>query len=295
VQSAADLQVLLGSSAEGAFNREDSAEIEFADAEVVVSCERCAAAVPETSRYCGSCGAAVAARKKDSKTAPMGGFDVAVGQRCRLAVLNADGTLRRALVLADAPVTMGSAEAELLLERDPFVAQRHARVRKSDKHWVLEDLRTVNGVYLRIKGSATLGPGDYLRAGHQLFRVAAHAELFGKSPPPLPSAGVKFFGSPASPEPLYLCQLQENRRVGTILSLEPGARRVIGREHGDATWPSDDFMSTRHAQLENVRGKCVVTDLESTNGVFVRLTAPAPLFPGDVFCVGETLVRFELG
>jgi hypothetical protein len=38
-----------------------------------------------------------------------------------------------------------------------------------------------------------------------------------------------------------------------------------------------------------------VSDLESRNGVYVRIVEPTPIIPGQLMLFGQTLVRFELG
>ena len=71
---------------------------------------------------------------------------------------------------------------------------------------------------------------------------------------------------------------------------------MVGRESGDLSFPQDDYLSGRHAQIEARAGGGVrVSDLGSTNGLYVRLTAPTPISPGELLLFGETLVRFELG
>ena len=66
---------------------------------------------------------------------------------------------------------------------------------------------------------------------------------------------------------------------------------TIGREGCDILLLQDDQVSRRHAQLEQRGDTLLLTDLGSTNGVFVnrvRLQEPRPLQPGDVVRVGNT-------
>jgi len=81
---------------------------------------------------------------------------------------------------------IGAREGDVILERDPFVSPRHARLRRDGDRWVLEDLKSFNGTYRRIAGPEELRPGDYVRAGAQVLRVVSYEELFGGHPPPLP-------------------------------------------------------------------------------------------------------------
>jgi pSer/pThr/pTyr-binding forkhead associated (FHA) protein len=74
--------------------------------------------------------------------------------------------------------------------------------------------------------------------------------------------------------------------VRTTHELRPG-RTVVGRSEGDVQVGGDAAMSSRHACFE-VRGRrCVLRDLDSTNGTFVALTRGEPLEPGAVLLAGS--------
>src|SRR5688572_3778489 len=71
-------------------------------------CPECSAETPAEARYCPSCGRAMPAPALDGNTKQLGGFDIDIGrQRSRLAVLNADGSLRRAWPLDKDVVLIG--------------------------------------------------------------------------------------------------------------------------------------------------------------------------------------------
>lgn len=258
-------------------------------------CDQCNEEVAEQARYCGSCGGLVHDSAR-SDTTPLGGFDLAVGARARLAVLNGDGSLRRAVPLYGDGCVVGSAEAQLTLERDPFVSPHHCRISRRDGGWAVEDLGSVNGVFQRLRAAGSVQPGAFIRVGAQLFKVSSHDDLFGRQPPPLPPSSAVFFGSPSECEHrLYLCQLLASRRVGAISSLTPSEPFVVGRTTGDWSFSSDDFMSSRHASFTALSdGTCEVKDLGSRNGVFVRLRGPTQLEPGALLLIGETVLKFEL-
>src|SRR5579863_4681249 len=145
-------------SAEGAFKDIPEAEAELVDGPSV-RCPHCTEMVPSNARYCSSCGKPLAARPAGSGTALIGGFDIATSSRARMAVLNADGTLRKAWPLTDEIALIGTNEGDILLERDPFISARHARLQKQEQRWSIEDLGTVNGVYRRIKTGCQLEHG----------------------------------------------------------------------------------------------------------------------------------------
>jgi pSer/pThr/pTyr-binding forkhead associated (FHA) protein len=73
-----------------------------------------------------------------------------------------------------------------------------------------------------------------------------------------------------------------------------GLTTVIGRQGADITFGEDVFLSPQHARFTSQAGRLVVQDLGSTNGVFLRIKQPTPLRHGDVFLVGEQLLRVDL-
>jgi pSer/pThr/pTyr-binding forkhead associated (FHA) protein len=70
---------------------------------------------------------------------------------------------------------------------------------------------------------------------------------------------------------------------------------TLGREQADLVFADDEFLSRRHAQLSLKNGRPILTDLESSNGTYVRLRSPHVLVPGDMIRLGDQLLRFELG
>jgi pSer/pThr/pTyr-binding forkhead associated (FHA) protein len=72
------------------------------------------------------------------------------------------------------------------------------------------------------------------------------------------------------------------------------SEHTLGRDHDWAVFKSDDYLSNRHAQLSyDDHGGVTLTDLGGVNGVFLRLTRPAPLSHGDYFRAGQQLFAFE--
>lgn len=73
-----------------------------------------------------------------------------------------------------------------------------------------------------------------------------------------------------------------------------GARTDVGREHGAIILASDAYVSPHHMRLSRQNGRFFVRDLESVNGVYVRLRGPAALRHGDLVLIGLEVLRFEL-
>lgn len=68
----------------------------------------------------------------------------------------------------------------------------------------------------------------------------------------------------------------------------------IGREEGSIVLPNDPYVGPRHARLTRRNGRFFVRDLESVNGVYVRLRASERLQHGDLVLIGLEVLRFEV-
>ena len=55
-------------------------------------------------------------------------------------------------------------------QRDIDASSRHAELRQLETGWVLVDLGSSNGTYLRLRTPHVLVPGDMIRLGDQLLR-----------------------------------------------------------------------------------------------------------------------------
>lgn len=72
------------------------------------------------------------------------------------------------------------------------------------------------------------------------------------------------------------------------------AQADIGRAEGQVVLGDDPYLSPRHARLIFRNGGAVLRDLESVNGVYVRLREPVDLTSGDMLLLGQQVLRFEL-
>jgi pSer/pThr/pTyr-binding forkhead associated (FHA) protein len=67
---------------------------------------------------------------------------------------------------------------------------------------------------------------------------------------------------------------------------------IIGRGLGPL-FDADGYLSPRHAELVLNAAGLVVRDAGSLNGIFVKLTGEEELVDGDVFRIGQELLRFD--
>ncbi|MBN2195908.1 MAG: FHA domain-containing protein [Polyangiaceae bacterium] len=67
----------------------------------------------------------------------------------------------------------------------------------------------------------------------------------------------------------------------------------LGREEGDIRLPNDPYVSPRHARLRRRDGRFSIRDLDSLNGVFVRIRRSEAIQNGDLLLIGLEVLRFE--
>jgi pSer/pThr/pTyr-binding forkhead associated (FHA) protein len=112
-------------------------------------------------------------------------------------------------------------------------------------------------------------------------------DLAGDQPP-------TFRPSHRPPTPL-LTVLDDGSEEGEAIRIRTESF-VIGRSEGNLIIPNDSQMSSRHAELRCTRtsDRCRwrLSDLQSTNGTFVRISSAA-LDHGQEFCIGRTRFRFD--
>jgi pSer/pThr/pTyr-binding forkhead associated (FHA) protein len=203
----------------------------------------------------------------------------------RLVLVRHDGAPGPVHPLSRDTTVCGRRDGDLLFPDDGTVSPRHAAVTlRAGRMW-LEDLGSAAGTYLRLRAARALVPGDEIRVGRQLLRL----ELV---PRPEAAGDTRPWGSPDPGHRVRLVQLLEGGGTGEAFPLRAGSS-LLGREGGEVCFPSDRYVSARHARVD-VSGTAVsLSDLGSSNGTFVRVAGPAEISAGDQFLVGMQLLRVE--
>jgi pSer/pThr/pTyr-binding forkhead associated (FHA) protein len=207
--------------------------------------------------------------------------------RARISAIARDGSTSADFVLTRDETRVGSqvSDGDVKLEQDPFIGPVHAIFKFENDQLTVRDTGTHNGVFLWLK-SRELKAGDELRVGRQRLRIEwlpDEAEAATEQP---------LWGSP---DPGYLAravQLLEGGGEGDVYPLKPGDNSV-GRGAGDLSFPSDGYVSSRHAVLTVQDGALSIKDLGSANGTFVRISESASLTSGDLLLVGEQILRID--
>jgi pSer/pThr/pTyr-binding forkhead associated (FHA) protein len=211
-----------------------------------------------------------------------------------VVIIQRDGS-EGGLYPLDAPQTdVGSREGDIVLPEDPYLSPRHARLERRGDTFVLRDLGSVNGAYVRLREPLELGPHEMFLIGQQVLRF----DLLPEGERRVGAAkqqGVMVFGTPDLPRLARVSQYTTEGLERDVYYLYRD-ETVFGREQADVVYAEDPFLSRRHAAItmDRQRLRFVLRDLGSSNGTAVRCSSEHTLQHGDQFRLGRHLFRFDL-
>jgi len=207
--------------------------------------------------------------------------------RFRLAKLARGEGIKAYYEILDRPVSIGRVNADICFPEDETVSVRHAVVKVSQNHLILEEASTTNGVFLRIKEDYPLKERDLFLCGDQIFRVSIKLSKYHPS---------DFLGYIAPSEPKVVAtvtHLLADGRDGNVYAVQRFPF-LIGREEGNIICPHDRFMSRKHAFIDLSEKGLVLRDAGSKNGTFVCMRGRIELYEGDYFMIGRQIMRVEV-
>ncbi|WP_437633919.1 FHA domain-containing protein [Sorangium sp. So ce854] len=249
-------------------------------------CRSCSSGVPSGHKFCGRCGTAVPPEILSAQTLFFG--DMQNPAKAKLILIRGEGMDGLSFHLKAEQHIVGR-NGQLVFPDDPFVSPKHANFFYRDGKLVVRDEGSLNGVYIRVRGTIDITPGDTFLAGEQLFRLDPTPRASDGQDPD----GTYFYSSPKHPSPFRLTQVLQGGAVGMTVCAR-GTSLQIGREGGDLNFPVDLYMSGSHCRLEEHNGKFTLTDLNSRNGTYVRIKSERELAHGDYLFIGRKLLRVEL-
>ena len=249
-------------------------------------CRSCTTQVPMGHKFCGRCGAAVPPEILAARTQFFG--QLQVPGKAKLILIRGEGVEGLSYQLNAEQHIVGR-NGQLVFPDDPFVSPKHANLFYRGGKLVVRDEGSLNGVFLRVRGTVDISVGDHFLAGEQLFRVdATPKQADGPA-----QDGTYFYSSPKHQSPFRITQILHGGAPGmTVCARNNGLQ--IGREGGDLNFPTDLYMSASHCKLEESSGKLSLTDLNSRNGSYIRLKAERELTHGDYLFIGRKLLRVEI-
>jgi hypothetical protein len=255
----------------------------------LVPCPKCGKMVVSTYAFCGSCGQrlkpsgggpAAAARTMNlpssapaARTAPRG----------HLTLIRPDGTEGGVHPLQDGENLIGRGHGSLF-DADPYLSPRHAEMTFTDSGLLVRDLRSLNGVFIKIMQEEKLDSGDVFRIGQELLRF----DLIASAQPM--EDGTEIIGTP-NPGFWGRVSIIVGRDVDGPAFPLFDETVVLGRERGDILFPEDGYVSGTHAQLTLRDGQVFLSDLGSSNGTFFRIRGSRMVPSGSLLLMGQQLFR----
>jgi pSer/pThr/pTyr-binding forkhead associated (FHA) protein len=248
-------------------------------------CASCMTPVPSGHKFCGRCGTPVPEQVLHMQVDFFS--DMQDPEKARLILIRGEGMDGVSYHLKAETHLVGRS-GQVSFPEDPFVSPKHANFFYRDHHLVVRDEGSLNGVYIRVRGSVEISPGDMFLAGEQVFRL----DPTPKASDGADQDGTFFYSSPKYPSAFRINQILEGGSLGMTVCAR-GTTLQIGREDGDLNFPGDAFMSGKHCTVEEKEGKFSLTDHDSRNGTYMRIKAEMPLSHGDYLFIGRKLLRVE--
>ncbi len=262
----------------------ESPTVSTADPGPMRPCPTCGAPVPVSFAFCGSCGGRVG-EVKPAEVA--GGARAAAspqtGVHGRLVLVRPDGSEGGSHPLVDGENLIGRG-AGPLFEADGYLSPRHASLVLNAAGLVVRDAGSLNGVFIKLPTEEELLDGDIFRIGQELIRFEA-------VPPPEPlDDGTELLGSP---NPGFWGRLAVIVGRDQDAAAYPlfGDAIILGRERGDIVFPEDGYVSGTHARVSARDGRFWLSDLNSSNGTFLRIHGERPVTSGSYLLMGQQLFR----
>ncbi len=208
-----------------------------------------------------------------------------------LEVMDLTMTERTVYEVDELPFDVGRSEGHVTFPEDPYLSARHLRIQAAANGYEVVDLNTANGVYLQIRSKTLLGSPAWILMGTQVLRLEL-LQGWEIAFRPAYWHGVRLLGTKA---PRAWGRLVVVSEAGTPLDLYYLAkpRVILGASEGDIQFAHDPVLSRRHAALSFDGRSCLLEDLDSEHGTFVRIDGPTTIRSEDVLRVGVHLLRFR--
>ncbi len=271
-----------------------------------IPCSSCGKPTEPVARFCLFCGAALGSSDRDARKGPTDSAPDLPHTRSsapyllkldaqkissawgRLIRLNPDGTDGASFPLVGGSVRIGRYGSDLCFPEDKTLADVEFELTNDGKQSRLVPCETsLNGTFIRIRSATNLTDGDQIRIGQQLFVFESRVPPLMSEPPiPLGKApGQRYWGR--------LRQRVGPNIDGNVFLLDQ-PQVQLGRDEGDILVEDDPFLSSKHAQLRWDGKACVLEDLKSSNGTFLRMGNSVVLKKDDRFIAGQHVFKFHL-
>jgi pSer/pThr/pTyr-binding forkhead associated (FHA) protein len=210
--------------------------------------------------------------------------------KAKLVLIKGEGIDGESYALAGDDHRIGRNDADICFEEDDFLSPLHANFFYVAGKLLVRDEDSLNGVYLRIRGTRPIEFNDFFLVGEQVMQVRPVSVDPTLRPRP---DGTYLYSSPTKAARLEIAQVLNGGGEGLALVAQNDSLS-LGREDNDINFPDDPFISGHHAKVELQGDALSLTDLGSKNGTFLRITKETPLEHGDYVFMGQQLLRVEI-
>lgn len=255
-------------------------------------CKSCMTSVPRGHKFCGRCGEPLPDQALTQITRYFSDMQDPTKARLILIQGEINGQGMEGLsyhLKADHHVVGRNGQVELEFPDDTFVSPTHANFFYRNNKLVVRDEGSMNGVYVRVKGTVDLAPGDTLMVGKQVLRF----DKTPNTPDVADPEGTYFYTSPRHPGGFRVTQLLAGGGFGLTVCTK-GTSLTVGQEDSDLNFPDDEYVDAKHCSIEEIGGKFRLTDNNSHNGTYLRIKSEVELGHGDYVFIGKKLLRVEL-
>jgi hypothetical protein len=176
----------------------------------------------------------------------------------------------------------------------PFLssmATRHVRFSYNGPQLRVEDLGSLNGVYLKVTKPVELHDGMRFRVGSQVIQFHRPEQTPPVEPARNPD-GEEFLSTDL-PCLAVLVLVRPDNQPGLCFPITKTEPTRIGREGKlvEIALPRAEWVSSQHAQIRYADGRFFLEDLNSRNGTFIKISEPTEINSGDVLLVGRAFLR----
>ena len=250
-------------------------------------CPSCGHINQASFSFCGACGTRL---KPPAANSPAGGAQKpapentpAIRVTGQLTLIRPDGSDGGIHPLKTGDNIIGRGRGPLF-DADPYLSPRHAEFELSEQGLRVNDLSSLNGVFVKIAEEEEIESGEVFRIGQELLRF----DLI-EQPEPLDD-GTEILGSPNPGFWGRITVIMGANDDGASFPIYDG-ELVLGRERGDIQFPEDGYVSGTHAQITLRDGRTYLRDLGSSNGTFVRIRGRKDVPSGRFMLMGQQLFR----
>lgn len=249
-------------------------------------CTACMTSVPRGHKFCGRCGEPVPDQVLSFETQYFS--DMQDPAKVRLILIHGQGMDGLSYHLT-ADQHIAGRNGQLEFPDDPFISPMHANFYYRNDRLVLRDEGSLNGVYLRVRGTSEIAPGDLFLVGNQVLRLEPTPKASDAADPD----GTFFYTSPRLPTAFRVTQILEGGTPGATICARD-SKVSVGREDNDLNFLSDPQLDAHHCTLTERDGKFQITDHDTRNGTYLRIKTEVELGHGDYLFLGRKLLRVEL-